>query len=83
MADDYKPCRVRDGAFVEPCVTLARAVGKAVEHMHYVNFKTGKPSRSFVVLKSGEHRAEGIVMNHCPFCGTRIDAPVSDEAEAV
>ena len=82
MSDDYKPCSVRDGSFVEPCVTLASVVGKAVDHMTYIHMPTGKPSRSFFVLKSGEHREKGIVMNCCPFCGTRIDTPVSDEVKA-
>lgn len=79
----YKPCKVTGGRFVEPCVTLNSVIGKAVEHRHLTNMKTGKPSRSFVILKSGEHREKGIILNCCPFCGTRIDAPVaSDESEA-
>ncbi len=75
-ANNYKPCSVRDGKFVEPCTTLASVVGKSVSHQHFTNFKTGQPARSFFVLKSGEHQKKGIVLNCCPFCGERIDAPV-------
>jgi hypothetical protein len=77
----YKPCYVRDGRFVEPCVSLASVVGNAVSHQHFTNMTTGKPSRSFFVLKSGDHKQKGIVMNCCPFCGVRIDAPVNAETE--
>lgn len=37
-----------------------------------INTKTGKFSRQWVVLKSGEHGKRGVVMNHCPFCAGEI-----------
>lgn len=80
-ANEWKPCTVRDGRFVEPCATLASVEGRAVSHQHFTNFKTGAPARSFFVLKSGDHQKKGIVLNVCPFCGTRIDAPVNNETE--
>ena len=80
------PCRVKDGSFVVPCDALASCFdgnawgkGRALYLNELTHLPTGKPSRSFVVMRLGEHRGTGIVLNVCPFCGTRIDAPVTNE----
>ena len=80
------PCKVRDGKFVEPCTSLAGAMdghpfgkGKALCLYEMSDLKSGKPSRSFVVLRMGQHRTKGITLNFCPFCGERIDASFNDE----
>lgn len=70
-------CSVRDGAFVDPCEPLMRTFGRGVEHVHLIDFKSRKQTRSFVVIKSGEYRNKGVVANCCPFCGVRIDAPIN------
>lgn len=75
------PCRV-DGEFIVPCYTLAHAVGDGIRIEHRVNMETRTPSRSFAVIKSAAFGKGGIVANFCPFCGTRIDAPVANDAEA-
>jgi hypothetical protein len=54
-----------------------RVFGRGVEHVHMIDFKTRQQSRSFVIIKSGEYRTKGVVANCCPFCGARIDAPVT------
>jgi hypothetical protein len=34
--------------------------------------KNGMRIGTVIVLKSGEFRKNGVVLNHCPFCGNRI-----------
>ena len=83
------PCKVDDGLFVRPCTSLAGAMdgssagkGRALFLSQYINLRTGKPSRSFVVLRMGQHIKDGIAVNVCPFCGERIDAPFQDDEPA-
>lgn len=74
-----KPCTVRDGRFVEPCWALrsmlnpphSKAAGLVQRNL--IDLKTFKPSRSFVVLRFNR---QDTVLNHCPFCGSRIDEPM-------
>lgn len=79
-------CAVKDGLFVEPCETLAAATaggngyrGAGIVCVSLSNISTGSPTRTFYSVRSGEHRSKGIVLNCCPFCGERIDAPVLDD----
>lgn len=81
-----EPCKVRDGRFIEPCVAMIGAFdgssagkGRALFMSQYINIKTGEQSRSFVVLRMGDHIKNGVALNVCPFCGERIDAPFQDE----
>lgn len=37
-----------------------------------INLNTGKVSRRYYGIKSGEHKTRGLLFNHCPFCGTQI-----------
>lgn len=75
-------CTVRDNAFVEPCDGLKKLVGRAVDLVEYTNFKTMKPSRSFVAIKSGEFLKQGLVANFCPVCGQRINHAIEAESTA-
>ena len=80
-----RKCQVRDGQFVVPCWALARAMrsnrGGGFEKRDMVNVKTGQPTRSFVIVHSGEWLKTGIVVNYCPFCGSKIDAPAASKQE--
>lgn len=74
-------CLVMEGRFVEPCSALARQIGYGIrgglELVTLSDFKSGRRTRSFVVL--GGNRARDIksaAINCCPFCGERIDAPM-------
>ena len=89
MSDTFKRCSVRDGRFIEPCASLegvfdghAWGKGRGLFLQQMTHLPTGKPSRSFVVLRMGEHKEKGIVLNCCPFCGERIDAPVANDEAA-
>jgi hypothetical protein len=76
----YQKCTVRDGRFVEPCVSLRKVIdGARVKLVEYTDFNTMQPSRSFVSIHAGEFKKNGIVLNCCPLCGARIDAPVLNE----
>jgi len=85
--DDWKPCRVRDGNFVEPCQSLQLALNertgrRGLELVEWSNFVTATPTRSFVVIRSGVLGGKGgVVVNHCPFCGVEICDPVRSEEE--
>ena len=79
------PCKVRDGKFVDPCTSLEGAMfgspfgrGNGLFLYDLSNLKTGKPTRSFVVLRTGKNSERGVALNCCPFCGERIDAPFSE-----
>lgn len=82
-------CTVRDKRFVEPCASLRTAFdghshgrGRGLFMLTLTNTATLKPSRSFVVLRMGEHVKKGVALNCCPFCGERIDAPFAADDEA-
>lgn len=85
--DDHtsKPCSIRDGLFLEPCWGLSTSVhgpasksgGLHIRRM--TSFVTMKPARTYAVVRRSAHRDENdIVLNNCPFCGVKIDAPALD-----
>lgn len=72
MTGDYTPCHIERGS-VRPCVSLTRAIDdKTVRRLQLADLTSGEHTRSFIVLHAGEHRKQGVVMNHCPFCGGRL-----------
>lgn len=80
ISDRREKCTVRDGNFVEPCWALEKllepnssAKRSGVVSIDY--FIRGKPSRSFIAVKSGEHRKAGFCFSYCPACGEDISAP--------
>jgi len=38
----------------------------------YFSMTNGVHSRDLLILKSGREKKAGIVINHCPFCGTSL-----------
>lgn len=84
--NDLTKCTVRDGMFVEPCMTLEDAVdnnapgfsrAKGVFCQVLTNRNTHQPSRTYFGLKSKKFPS-GILLNHCPWCGVDISAPFTD-----
>ena len=74
---------VVEGAHVTPCDGLdgvtehaLTSKGKGIHCWAFTNLATGKPSRTFYGVRSGDHVKPGIAFNFCPFCGTRIDGPL-------
>lgn len=65
-----KRCKGLDGVLQFPGGQGTRRQGAELQTI--INMETGKFSREWVVLKSGEHGKIGIVMNNCPFCGQTI-----------
>lgn len=73
-------CSVRDGRFVEPCGALARQTAFGIRGgLELVTYSDVKgPTRSFVALGGVASRdIKPTAINCCPFCGARIDAPVT------
>jgi hypothetical protein len=73
-------CQIKKGR-IAPCKGLASVLEldggrgtrrQGVKLQTIINFKTGKFSREWVVLKSGDYNKTGIVMNYCPFCRESI-----------
>lgn len=80
---ESKNCTVRDGKFVEPCQTLLDNVdvanagfskAKGIARWVSVSMETLDPLRSMIGIRTKAH-PNGILFNHCPFCGEKIDAP--------
>ncbi len=79
-----KKCSVRDGRFVDPCNTLEKAVdasgfskAKGLYRHELYNTKTGEHSRTMFGLRAKDF-PNGLLLNFCPWCGERIDAPFSE-----
>ena len=71
-----KKCAVIDDD-VKPCGALRRALEdgqnrKGLIYRMYFNMKTMKPSRSQILVKSGDFVKNGVTVNFCPFCGENI-----------
>jgi hypothetical protein len=43
-----------------------------LEEKFIFNLHTGRSLGTLFVLKSGEFRKKGLVLNPCPFCGEKI-----------
>lgn len=73
-------CELVDGKFVVPCAALTKASDgscasgkqRGLFEWVYTQLSTGKLSRSFFGLKTGEYASKGVAMNYCPFCGVSI-----------
>ena len=83
-------CEVREGRFIDGCVTLEEMVAnhtpgfsstKGIAYWQLTNMATHKPSRSYYGVKTKEH-PKGFLFNFCPFCGTQIDAPFNKDDES-
>lgn len=76
-------CSIRDGLFVEPCSALeeatmfgnSRGKQRGIYAQALWSRATDKHARTYYVVKSGDYIVGGIILNFCPFCGERIDAP--------
>lgn len=85
-----KKCRVRAKRFVEPCESLARITdvagsfgkSKGIAEWNLIDMKTGRARRSYFGIRSKSY-PNGFLFNFCPVCGTKIDAPFTDEASDV
>ncbi len=89
MTEERKEkCEIEDARHLRPCTTLDEAMiaenpkpraRGGLYLLALTNLKDWTPSRSFAVLKSGEHQEKGIILNFCPFCGEKIDIAVETE----
>jgi hypothetical protein len=65
-------------ANLDCCDGLSRAIDahglarRALSAEHVINAKNGRSVRTLLVLRSGEFRKDGVVVNYCPFCGTQV-----------
>lgn len=87
MTERKHTCTVRDGKFVEPCDTLGERIashaayamrGSGFFHMTLTDISTGQPSRSMIGYRTPKS-PKGLLVNFCPWCGGKIDAPFADE----
>jgi len=89
MADDpiKEKCHVDDGKFVRPCHWLDKATdargnsGRERGLRVFDYSRHGVPSRTFFAIKSAEF-PKALAIDFCPFCGTNISAPFTDEESA-
>lgn len=85
--EEGTPCAVRDGKFLEPCFGLASSVAEAsfkasgIHIRSLMDLKKREPSRTFAVVRTKGGDRHDIILNFCPFCGERIDAPWREEME--
>lgn len=76
--EQFKKCHVDKENFVVMCEMMQRlcedsTAKKGISYHTMMNFETGKLTRGFPVLKSGEHAKNGVALNFCPMCGEKID----------
>lgn len=74
-------CEIVEDRKVEPCWALDQAIewdvrGKGLRYVQLTKLHTGNfgDGHGFVTMHSGEFKKKGVVLNHCPFCGTNISA---------
>lgn len=56
-------------AMIETAMFYPTARTSGMFRAQIVNIKTGEPKGTRILVKSGEHKVDGIVANICPFCG--------------
>jgi hypothetical protein len=73
-------CKLLKGR-IKTCAGMAAVLeyddGRGTRHQgaklqSLMDMKTGKFTRQWIVLKSGEYSKTGIIMNYCPFCRALI-----------
>lgn len=73
-----------NGKKVYPCSALHEVAeswssrGKGIQHLVYTNLETHELSREFYVVKSGDHKSKGMILNFCPFCGEKLHSENKD-----
>ena len=79
-----KQCAV-DGLFVTGCSALEKVAelphgkSKGIKKVSTHNTITGKPFRTYYMVRSGDHKERGLILNFCPMCGTDISKMFRDE----
>ena len=73
---EYKKC-TSENKMLKPCSTLSKAMeGLANSRAKGISLIVlsvhGTPSRSAAVLRSGDFKKDGIIINFCPFCGENV-----------
>lgn len=75
------PCKVFLGPprTIQPCPGLAELVGRShsgvgggLKIEQRVNVDTCEDTRQLVIMFSGQHRKNGMVLNFCPICGESL-----------
>lgn len=91
MTESREKCEVREGRFIDPCDTLAKATdinqpsfskSKGLFRAELFDRVKMEQSRSYHGVRTKAFDKGGILFNYCPFCGVQIDAPFTSEDEA-
>ena len=68
----YKNCEII-GVDIKPCKAMSETLdGIRLRLTTIVFMKTGEKSREHIVLYSGDHKKNGIVLNFCPWCKEKL-----------
>jgi len=75
----YKKCSIKEGR-IEPCIALGEVLQspgrgtrqQGLEMQSYLNMDSFKFSRNLVILKSGKHGKNGLVLDYCPWCRSKL-----------
>jgi hypothetical protein len=73
-------CTAKAGGYAETLCDALNSVGdtsprkqsKGIFFGQMVNFETGEDVGVRVIIKQGNHQANGLVLNNCPFCGGEL-----------
>ena len=73
-------CSMKKGGYAENICDALMSVSdifptkksKGIYRHTIVNLKTGDLLGQMVKVKQGDHLAEGLVFNYCPFCGGKL-----------
>ena len=79
-AIEPKKCVAKKGGYLESaCEAMQNAVqhhptkkSKGLFSSSILNFVTGESPGTMVTLHSGDFVGDGVLLNYCPFCGSRM-----------
>jgi len=66
-------CKIDERTFI-PCEALHRCLQESPRAKGIIlNYYVNSGLRPYISIRSGKYAETGIIMNFCPFCGTRLD----------
>lgn len=89
LPEGPRACVINEAGSVTPCRALKATVAgstfdtrKGIVSWSFIDFKTGKHSRTVYGCRSGGFENNGVMFGFCPFCGTKLTVESGTTASA-